>query len=164
MLLHLVAHLAGHHALGGLLWHCDLALMLERDGGSLDWDRVLADAGELGLRGAFSLVFDAVQALCGVAPPAEVRRSLPRHRPRLRIARRLLLPRACRLEATVHLEPVVPLLLVDRGRDCARALAAAVVPSPSWVQLRYERPWPWAYARHYGNALGILGRTLAGSR
>lgn len=164
MLLHLAAHLAGHHAFGGLLWHCDLALMLERDGGVLDWDRVLADARELGIRAALSLVFDAVEVLLDVAPPPEVRRSLPRHAPRLRIARRLVLPRVRRLQATNRLEHVVPLLLIDRGRHCARAIAAAVAPSPHWVRLRYETPWPWAYARHYGNALGILARTLVGPR
>jgi hypothetical protein len=162
MFLHLAAHLANHHAFGGLLWHCDLALMLGRDAESLDWDRLLADAGALGLRRTLALIFDAVEATLGVTPPPRVRRVLPRHAPRLDAARRLVLPRVRRLEAMAHLGHMVALLLMDRARDCARALAGAVVPSPGWVESRYERRWPGAYARHYANAFGILTRSLAG--
>ena len=162
MLLHLAAHLANHHAFTGLLWSCDLALMLTHDGDVLDWHRVLADAGELGLGGTLSLAFDVVASALGVAPPPEVRRSLPRRAPRLRLARRLVLPRVGRLEATSRLEHVVPLLLMDRARYCARAIVDAFVPPPRWVESRYERRWPGAYARHYANAFGIIARTLGG--
>lgn len=164
MLLHLASHLALHHAFTGLLWYCDIALVLTRDRDLLDWDRVVADAETLGLRGLLSVVFDALESVLGVTPPAEIRRSLHGRGPRRGVARRLALPRAARLTPINHLEHVMPLLLIERGRHSLEALAQSLIPSRRWVELRYGVPWPRAYARHGTNALGLAARTLGGTR
>ena len=163
MLLHLAAHLAVHHAFGGLLWYCDVALLLRHPDTRLDWDMVVASAEQLRLRGVLSLVLGAVSELFEVVIPVEVRRWLRREPPRWAIARRLVLRRALRLEPVHRFEHLTPLLLMDRGRDCLRSLASGVVPSRDWVTLRYGPPWPLAYARHAANLLGVLSRSASSS-
>jgi putative nucleotidyltransferase-like protein len=161
MLLHLAAHLAIHHAFGGLLWYCDLALMLRDPHTGLDWNAIIARAEQLRLRGVLSLVLDAVSELFGVRVPVEVTRWLRPQAPRWAIARRLVLRRALRLEPVHRFEHLVPLLLMDRGRDCVRTFAGALAPGPEWVTLRYGARWPLAYARHAANVLGVLRRSVA---
>lgn len=48
-LLHLCAHLQIHHRGDGLLWWYDIALLLSRQGGRLDWDEVLRRSAEYDL-------------------------------------------------------------------------------------------------------------------
>jgi putative nucleotidyltransferase-like protein len=161
MLLHLAAHLAIHHAFGGLLWYCDLALMLRDPATGLDWNAIIARAEGLRLRGVLSLVLDAVCELFGVGVPVEVTRWLRPRAPRWAVARWLVLGRALRLEPVHRFEHLVPLLLMDRGRDCVRTFAGALAPGPQWVTLRYGARWPLAYARHAANVLGALRRSVA---
>jgi len=159
--LHLAAHLAVHHAFSGLLWYCDLGRLLRLE--DLDWDVVLAGADELRLRCVLGLVLAALGDLFGLEPPAEVVRRLAGRSLRRALARRLVLERALHLLPMHHLEHVVPLLLMDRGRDCLASTVRAVAPGPAWTRLRYGGRWPVAYARHGGRALGILTR-LFGAR
>jgi hypothetical protein len=163
MLLHLAGHLAVHHAFGGLLWYCDLALLLRHHRTCLDWDVIVASAERLRLRGVLSLVLDAVGELFDVEIPTEVQRWLRPQSARWVIARRLVLGRALRLEPVHRFEHLAPLLLMDRGRDCLRTLAGGIVPGLDWVTLRYGSPWPLAYARHAANLLGVLSRSVASS-
>jgi hypothetical protein len=163
-LLHLAAHLAVHHAFGGLLWYCDLALLLRHPDTSLDWDEIVASAERLRLRGVLSLVFGALGELFDIDVPADVRRWLLPGSPRWAIARRFVLARALRLEPVHRFEHLTPLLLMDRGRDCLRSLTDAILPAPDWVTLRYGTRWPLAYARHAANALGVLRRSMASAR
>jgi hypothetical protein len=160
-LLHLAAHLALHHAFGGLLWYCDLALLLRRSGNGLDWDALLRTAERLRLRGVLALVFRAVGELFQAEVPAEVRRWLSPMAPRWAIARHVVLARALRLEPVHRFEHVTPLLLMDRGRDCFRSLARSMIPGRDWVTLRYGAPSPRAYARHAANILTAVGRSVA---
>ena len=161
MLLHLAAHLAVHHAFGGLLWYCDLALLLRDPETYLDWDAIVGRAERLRLRGVLSLVLDAVSELFDIPVPIGVARWLRPQPPRWAIARRLVLGRALRLEPVHRFEHLVPLLLMDRGRDCVRGLAAGIAPGRDWATLRYGSPWPLAYARHAANVLGVLSRSVA---
>jgi hypothetical protein len=156
--LHLAAHLAVHHAFGGLLWYCDLGRLLRLS--ALDWDVVLAGAEELRLRGVLGLVLGAVDHVLGVGPPPDVAKRLLHRTLRRSIARRLIRDRALRLAPMDRFEHVMPLLVMDRSRDCLAALVCRAAPSPAWVTLRYGGRWPLAYARHGGWALGILSRLL----
>lgn len=59
-LLHLCAHLQIHHRGEGLLWWHDIALLLSRQGGCLDWDAVLGRAAE------YDLVIPLCRTLLGL--------------------------------------------------------------------------------------------------
>lgn len=161
MLVHLAAHLALHHAFEGLLWYVDLALVAARLREPHEWDAVSQLAARLGVTGAVALALEATESLLGVGAPPRVLVALGAERPRLRLARRLVLRRARALQPTAHLEHLLPLLLADGVRRCATAVARTVAPPPAWVRLRYDRsPWPGGYAHHLGAGVALLGRTI----
>src|SRR5262249_31792349 len=110
-LLHLVSHLAVHHAFSGLLWYCDLGRLVR--GAGLDWDRVLAGARELRLQGALDLVLDALGELFDITAPPEVARRIVSRSPRRSVARRLVHGRALHLESMDRWEHVLPWLVMD---------------------------------------------------
>lgn len=159
-LVHLAAHLAVHHAFGGLLWYCDVGLLLRHSETCFDWDEIIAVAERLRLRGVLSLVLGAVGVLFDVHPPREVQRWLRPQSPRWRIARSLVLARALRLEPMYRFEYLTPLLVMDRWRDCARNLAGRIVPGREWVTLRYGSSWPVGYTRHAANVFAVLRRNV----
>jgi hypothetical protein len=161
LLMYLAAHLALHHAFGGWLWHCDIALLLALGAPELDWDTTL-EAGELtGFKGALALALAASAAMFGTAVPADVRARLQPPSLRWRLARRLCLPRILGLASLEHLEHGLPLLLIDSGPGCARALARWALPPRDWIGLRYApSAWPVGYLRHGGDALRVVGRAL----
>jgi hypothetical protein len=163
MLLHLAAHLALHHAFGGLLWYCDLALLLRDPSSRLDWDAIVRRAERRRLRGVLSLVLEAVSELFDAAVPVDVARWLRPRAARWAVARRLVLGRALRLDPVHRFEHLTPLLLMDRGRDCVRRVVGDLAPGRDWVTARYGSPWPRAYVRHAANVLGVLGRSVVPS-
>ena len=87
LLLYLSVHFAFHHVFDGLLWLCDLFLLLRRDEDRIDWDRLVAMADRCQCRHAlyYSLLF--VKALMAgevpfgildrLRPPATIRTLMP---------------------------------------------------------------------------------------
>ncbi len=72
LLLYLCVHFAFHHVFDGLLWLCDLFLLLRRDGDRIDWDGLVAMANRCQCRHAayYSLLF--VHVLMAAKVPSEV--------------------------------------------------------------------------------------------
>lgn len=158
LLIYLAVHLAVHHALAGERWQRDLCLLLERRGAALDWTAVVERARRWRVRVALWLALDTVARRSGVSLPREALRRL-RPRPARRAALRRLVrgPEADR----PRLEHLIALLLIDRGRDRARAALASVVPSPAWVRLRYSSPSALGgYRAHARRLLGIVTRAM----
>ena len=161
LLVHLAAHLALHHAFGGWLWHCDIALLMLHEGEALDWDVAVSAAESLGFKGALGLALECARAMFGVGAPPDIERRLRPRGPRWLLARRLCLSRVLTLASLDSLEHVLPLLLLDSDRACARAVARWILPPPEWIALRYEpSPWPLGYFRHGGEAIRVATRTL----
>jgi hypothetical protein len=162
-LLHLAAHLAAHHALVGLVWLWDLALIVERWGPALDWPAVWARAAQWRVGTALAFALDAVDTTFGVAPPGRP----PRPRGVRAAALGLLLARVgpARL---ARLDPVVPLLVTDRAADVARALGRMVAPRRAWLRARYGAAagsLPAQYWAHLRRLSRVAGDTLGpGSR
>ncbi len=161
LLVHLAAHLALHHAFGGWLWHCDIALLLLREGEALDWDVALSAAEGIGFKAALALALECARAMFGVGAPPDIERRLRPRSFRWRLARRLCLSRVLNLTSLEHLEHVLPLLLLDSDRASLRAVARWILPPREWIALRYEpSPWPLGYLRHGGEAVRVAARTL----
>lgn len=158
LLIYLAVHFAVHHALAGEHWRRDLALLLECRGAALDWAAIVERARRWRVRVALWLALDTVSRRSEVQVPRDALRRL---RPRL--ARRTLLRLLVR-GAEVRrprLEHLIALLLIDRGRDRARAALASVVPSPAWARLRYgNASTVGAYRAHARRLLGITTRTI----
>ncbi|MBI1847740.1 MAG: nucleotidyltransferase family protein [Candidatus Rokubacteria bacterium] len=118
--IHACVHLTVHHGLAGLRWYCDLAMMARAWRGRFEWDAVAARSLDAGLGGiVWAPLAVAEIALGPVAPSAALARLAPRGA-RARAFARWLLPRIARLERVPRQDRVVPLLLLERGRDVAR--------------------------------------------
>jgi hypothetical protein len=123
LLLYLCVHLAFHHVFDGLLLLCDLFLLLRRDTGRIEWDRLIAMANRYQCRHAayYSLFF--ARTLMGAQVPPEV---LSRLRPPVVI--RGLMPAGHLLFrdtlAPQMLERYVKFLLIDTQRGRLRAIEA----------------------------------------
>jgi hypothetical protein len=157
LVLYLAAHLAVHHALAGLLRAWDVALLLEREGGALDWAVLLARAARWRVRHAlFFVLLGAREAFAAPVPPQVIARLRPAG------------PRAALLGALVEdgdagrlvrLEYLVTLLLVDRGRDLYGPLRHALWPSAAWMRARYGIGASRAalYRAHLRRLRGMVG-------
>ncbi len=87
LLLYLCVHFAFHHVFDGLLWLCDLLLLLRRDADRIDWDHLIAMANRCQCRHAayYSLFFVRVlmaakvppEVLERLRPPASIRALMP---------------------------------------------------------------------------------------
>jgi len=161
LLIYLAVHLAVHHALAGERWRRDLALLLERRGGTLDWTAVVERARRWRVRVSLWLALDTVARQWGLSVAREVLRQLQPRAARRAVLRRLVKGSETRRGRLDHL---IALLLIDRGRDRARAALASVVPPPAWVRLRYGRASTVAaYRAHARRLLGIAARTVKAS-
>ena len=163
LLLHLATHLAVHHTLVGLLRGWDIALLLDRCGDALDWDAVLARAAAWRVRQALFFVLRGVRATFGAPVPTAVLAALRPRSPRAVLLAALL----GTLDAgrLARLEHLVPLLLVDRGRDLAGALRRVLCPPTDWLRARYGRTTgsrPTLYLAHVRRLSGVLGVAAVG--
>jgi hypothetical protein len=158
LVLYLAAHLAVHHTLAGLRRYWDVALLLERWVGALDWETLRARAARWRVRHALFFVLRGARALFHAPVPADVLAAL-----RPGGARAGLLEAIVRRSDDTRLrrlEHLVTLLLVDRSRDLCGALRHAVLPSASWMRARYgietaSRPALYrAHARRLGGVVG----------
>jgi hypothetical protein len=150
-----------HHALAGLLHAWDVALLLEREGGALDWTTVLARAARWRVRRALFFVLLGAHTAFNAPVPPEV---LARLRPAG--------PRAALLGTLVdggdagrlaRLEHLVALLLVDRGRDLYAPLRHALWPAAGWMRARYGTGTSRAalYRAHLRRLRGMVGGAAA---
>ncbi len=155
LLLYLALHLAVHHPFVGCVWRLDIALLLQRDAGDLDWASILERGRRWRVRGALYFALRVVEDTLAVAAPAEVLAGL---RPRgLRGAALERLAR--RRDPTARFEHLVDMLLLDAGADLLRALATSAAPTPSFVRGRYGiDSAPRAYLAHYRRIAAIVTR------
>lgn len=123
LLLYLCVHFAFHHVFDGLLWLCDLFLLLRRDEDRIDWDRLVAMADRCRCRHAlyYSLLFVKVlmaakvppEVLEQLRPPAVIRGMMPAGQ---LLFRESLVPQM--------LERYVKFLLIDTQQGRWRAFQA----------------------------------------
>ena len=165
LVLYLAAHLAVHHTLAGLRRYWDVALLLERWGGGLDWATLLARAARWRVRHALFFVLAGAHALFAAPVPLAVLAALRPSGPRARLLTALV--RRTDDDRLPRLEYLVTLLLLDRGRDLCGALRHALWPSASWMRARYglaagSRPALYrAHARRLGVVVGGAALALA---
>lgn len=158
LLIYLALHWAVHHALSGLIWQLDLALLLRRYGATLDWAAVAERARRWRVQGALYVALAAVQERFGVEAPLSLLARLRPHGLRRSVLEGI---RASRDERQGRLDYLVPLLLMDRGSDVVRALARGVLPAAGWVRSRYsKRSLLGAYSVHYGRVGRICARMV----
>lgn len=161
LVLFLAAHLAVHHALAGLLWHWDLALLLARRGPSVDWDVVVSRATRWRVRRSLFFALENVARLFDVRAPASAMAALAPRGMRAAVAAGLL--RRPSVRHHPRFEYLLPLLLIDRGRDLAEPLRQIVCPPTDWLRARYGAEAgsvPALYLAHYRR----MGRVLRGTR
>jgi hypothetical protein len=158
LLIYLAAHFAIHHSLAGALWQLDLALVLKRQGATLDWDAVAARAARWGAAGAVYFALRTVGDRFAAAVPTP---TLNRLRPggvRVAVIDRLLAAGPDRL---TRLEYLVGFLMLDHSADRVRTLAAGLIPAPGWLRSRYgSRSVVAAYLTHYGRVARSLARAM----
>jgi len=161
LFLYLAVHLAVHHALTGLLWYCDLFLILERRADALDWEALVERASQWRTRNALYFALFGLERLFGSRVPTVVMARLEPRGPRAALMKWLLRHRASR--QLRDLEHLVALLLVDRGQDLPGTLRRALFPSAEWLRARYpdlDAASPFAYyVAHYRRLGKIVSRT-----
>jgi hypothetical protein len=161
LLIHLALHFAIHHALSGLIWQLDLALLILRYGDKLDWDAVIERTGRWQVRGPVFFALREVRDRLGAAVPAW---ALDRLRP---VGLRPTLFDWLRHRGEEHrerLDYLVPFLVMDRGSDVVRALASAAVPPTNWLRCRYRRASVFgAYLAHWARIGRVCARTARAS-
>jgi hypothetical protein len=158
LLVYLAAHLAIHHALTGTLWQLDLALLIQRDAGTLDWDAVIERADRWRGRAAVYFALRVVRERFGVAVPSAVMRRLWPGPVRVALVDRLQRMGSDRVRRVEH---ATALVMMDRASDVARTLTSGVAPPHCWLRSRYgARPILAAYAAHYARLAGIVARAV----
>ena len=166
LLLYLALHLAVHHGLAGLLWYWDLFLLLDRWGGTLDWEAVIRQASLWRVRAALYFAFLGLELFFGSSAPASVMKRVRPGGPRAAAVGWLLRHRAAQRRRQP--EHLIALLLVDRGRDLLAPLRQVLCPGPAWVQARYAGAGSSLFSKylaHYrrgGQVMGEATRGLAG--
>jgi putative nucleotidyltransferase-like protein len=164
LLLYLALHLAVHHALAGLLWYYDLFLVLERWAGTLDWEALVARAARWRTRGALYFALLELETLFGSRAPAGVMAGIEPRGPRAGVMKWLLRHRTPQQRRL--LEHLVPLLLVDRGRDLPGTLRRTLLPAPTWLEARYAGLGVSSrlgfYLEHYRRLGKVVSRAKGG--
>jgi hypothetical protein len=165
LLLYLAVHLAVHHGLAGLLWYWDLALVLDRWGGQIDWEALIARASRWRVRSALYWALSELETLFGASAPAAAMARLEPRGPRAALMGWLLRHRAPQQRRA--LEHLIALLLVDRGRDLLPTLRHALLPPPAWLGARYEGAGSCLvghYFAHYRRLGQVVSRAKEGLR
>jgi hypothetical protein len=161
LLIYLALHWAIHHALAGLGWELDLALLIRRGGDAWNWEVLAERARRWQIRRAIFYALREVRERFEVAIP-------PWFLARLRPAG----PRCILLDWLRHrgeecmerLDYLIPLLVMDRACDILRALSGAVLPPASWLRCRYGKPSAFsAYLTHWARIGSACARTARAS-
>ena len=159
-LLHLAAHLELHHAGGGLLALYDVAALIHKLGGTMDWDLVLATATRFEWGQSLRRTVQRAQDVFGVSIPNAVRDRLA-HLPTTwheRLVRALATPAA-------H-----PAVFVFDGwwqpglRGKVRYWWRSLFPSAEFMQVhgpvRSDGELAWQYALRLGRGVQRIPRAL----
>ncbi len=163
LLVQVILHLGIQHAFEGLLWFCDVALIARALDERADWEEAASGAERLGFGSALALTLDLLDELFGVRAPEDVRRRLVRPSWRRTLAHGLVRRRVATLQPLSHLEYILPLLLMDTGGKALGTVWRRVVPSRTWLELRYpETRWPMHYVRHGLATARFAVRTVRG--
>lgn len=136
LLLYLAMHVAVHHCVAGLLWLYDVFLLLERWGGTLGWAMLSERAGSWRVQTAICVVLREVEILFGARIPMMMIIAREPHGPRASMLKWMLRHRG--RTATGVADSVIPLLLVDRGRDVVQTLSRVLLPPTDWLRCRYS--------------------------
>jgi hypothetical protein len=163
LLLYLAVHLAVHHGLAGLIWYWDLALVIERWGGKLDWEALIVRASRWRVRAALYFALLELEMLFGASAPAAVMVRLALRGPRAAAMGWLLRHREPQQRRA--LEHLIALLLVDRGRDLLDTLRRVLLPPPAWLRARYEGMGSSAlghYLAHYRRLGQVVSQATQG--
>ena len=135
LLIYLAANFAIHHTLTGALWQLDLALVLRRHRGTLDWDAVVARARRWGAASAVYFGLRSVGDHLGVTAPTPAMNRLRPGDLRVTLIDRLQRPE---VPGPARLEYLIGVAMLDRYSDIARTLASGLVPPPGWLRSRYD--------------------------
>lgn len=165
LLLYLAVHLAVHHALAGLLWYWDIALLLSQRRAALDWDVIVERASRWRARTALYFAFLGCQRYFEVSAPGPVMARLRPRGPRAAALRWLALHAGA--DRLRRLEHLIALGLVDRPRDLLTPLTCVLFPSPAWLRARYEGAGASLmghYLAHYRRMAAIAGVAVSGPR
>lgn len=158
LLIYLALHWAIHHALAGLGWQLDLALLIRRQGDAWNWEVVAERARRWQIRGALFYALREVRERFEVAIPAWFLARLRPAGPRRILLDRLRYRGEERLE---RLDYLIPFLVMDKGSDILRALSGAVLPPASWLRCRYGKPSAFsAYLAHWARIGRACARTV----
>lgn len=160
LLVYLALHLAVHHACSGLIWLLDIALLLDQRGERMNWEAVVERARRWRVMRALFFALESVRGCYGRSAPESVRREFRPRDPRGALMSWLL-----RRAGLRRLDHLIPLLLIERGRDLIGPLRHAMVPSPGWVRARYGHDGAGllrCYGRHVKRAARIFARLGGG--
>jgi len=158
LLIYLALHWAVHHALSGLIWQLDLALLILRHGQALDWDAVGERAHRWRVRSALFFALQEVLKHFEVPVPPWVPDRL---RPGSARSAFLDWLRHRGEERLERLDYLVPFLVMDKRSDLLRAFASAAVPPASWLRCRYGKVSAFgAYLAHYARLGQVCARTV----
>jgi hypothetical protein len=116
-LIHACVHLAVHHGLRGLLWHCDLAMMVRAWKEEIEWKHLADRVVDARLAGMVYAALKSAEATVGLSVPASIFSRLRPRSLRTRAFVKCLLPHLVALRSIPYQDYVIPLLLMDRGRD-----------------------------------------------
>jgi len=142
LLLYLSVHLAFHHVFDGLILFCDVFLLLRREAGRIDWERLVAMAARCRCRRALYYSLTFAKGLLGAEVPAGV---LDRLRPPA-LSRGVMPAGRLLFRDTVvplMLERWVKFLLIDTRRGRWRAVRALLGSSHPFLARR-NSPHPLA--------------------
>lgn len=138
-LIHACVHLAVHHGLRGLLWSCDLAMMARAWREEIEWESLVDRVVEARLTGMVYAALRCAEAMVGLEVPEWVLARLSPRSLRGRAIERWLLPPLAALRSIPSQEYVVPLLLMDRGRDVAGVILGRLLSGISGHPRRASR-------------------------
>jgi hypothetical protein len=135
LLLYLCVHLAFHHTFDGLILFCDLFLLLRREAGRIDWERLVAMATRCRCRRALYYSLTFAKGLLGAEVPAGVldRVSPSASNQALMPAGRLLFRDGA---VPLMLERWVKFLLIDTQRGRWRAMRVLLESSNPFLGRR----------------------------
>ena len=159
-LIHLGAHSELHHAGEGWLWLYDIAALINKFGGALDWELIVDTAARFEWGHSLRVALERAQTTFGVAVPERVNARLAT----LRATRQERLARVL-AEPTAHQAAFLFDGLHQRDwRARARYLGRALFPAPEFMRMhgpiRNRRDLAWQYLLRLGRGMYRIPRAL----
>ncbi|MEE8163566.1 MAG: nucleotidyltransferase family protein [Anaerolineae bacterium] len=159
-ILHLSAHLAFHHRWQRLNWFYDIAQVIRCYENQLDWDTVIAKAGEFEILRALQVTLDKTVALLAPPPAPEVLERL--ESPRVGLTEKVVF--AFMTAREKHAAILLSAISRDNVLRKARFLATVAFPSREYMAERFQlssrRKLPLYYAYRLGRGLCRVLRSL----